>query len=120
MQHDDDELFLGNGWQTKSDKPYFQPAQLSEILSIANLPHPEYEPVQNLGPEFVEWSSILLITSTQECHKWENRQECNMKRMQHEKSATWKKYNIKKSVTWKECNIILVQHKAAQHKNKAT
>ena len=87
---------------------------------IFHTPQLEYEPVQNLGPEFVEWSSILLITSTQECHKWENRQECNMKRMQHEKSATWKKYNIKKSVTWKECNIILVQHKAAQHKNRAT
>ena len=82
---------------------------------IFHTPQLEYEPVQNLGPEFVEWSSILLITSTQECHKWENRQECNMKRMQHEKSATWKKYDIKK-----ERYLERMQHHISTTQNSAT
>ena len=29
----------------------------------------------------------------------------NMKRLQNEKSATWKEYNTKKQAKWKECNI---------------
>ena len=107
MQHDDDELFLGNGWQTKSDKPYFQPAQLSEILSIANLPHPAIRIWTCAEPgSRICWMKFY-ITNNQYAGVPQMRKSPGM---QYEKNATWKKCNLKKVQYKKECYLERMQH----------
>ena len=45
---DDDKLILWNGWPTKRFKLYFQPAELSEILTITNHRYAASR-IENLG-----------------------------------------------------------------------
>ena len=46
------ELFLRNGWQMKGVKPYFQPEQLSNVLTTINLPQAPIKIWTCAEPEF--------------------------------------------------------------------
>ena len=70
---DDDELFLSYGWPTKGIYPSFQPALLSEILTIANLRHAMSRVWTCPEPEFrLGWMKLSIIdnhyTTAPQCY----------------------------------------------------
>ena len=68
---DDDELFLCYGWPTKgfsliSGRDH---CQRSSPSWIPNTPWAGFEPAQNLSSGLVEWSCVVVITTTPRRHK---------------------------------------------------
>lgn len=65
--NDDYKLFSENFWPTRVIYSYFHIGPLSEIFIIANLRHTGgriYKPAQNMTLRFVDWSSVVVITTS--------------------------------------------------------